>query len=400
MSENHPVSDWDPTDSAVVADYVGAFAELRSRCPVAWSDAWGGFWAVSSFDTVSQVCRDPKTFNNADQWSVPNLDLGVPWLPLQSDPPAHSRYRAVIAPYLVKSRVRTLEPALRSIAQKLIVPLASRGTFDGAADFTQPFAGQALCIALNLPVDFWSRLYDWNRNIIRAFRTADGELLGSVLADISTYVAQESEARRADPGDDLMSALLRTDFDGRPLSPQEMAGFYLLLMSAGHDTASNSLGHALVHLAEHPEHRARLRAEPELLPNAVEEIIRYYAPLLALGRRSTEDVEVGGRQVRKGDQVALLWGPASQDPERIADGSEFHLDRPLSKHLSFGLGTHYCVGAELGRLQLRIAIEEFLAAFDSFEVTGPTEKTSWPTNGYLKIPMTGRCVPSFSSASS
>lgn len=390
MHASCPHQDWDPTDPAVAADYVGAISALRERCPVAWSDAFGGFWSVATFEGIAQVCRDHATFGSAEQFVVPNLDLGIPWLPLQSDPPAHGSYRRALAPLLTKSRTTQLEPEIRKAAVDLLEPLVSKERFDASADFAQQFAGQALCIALGFPVSFRSRFIAWNADITRAFREVDIPLLQGVLADISGYVAEESERRRKEPGDDVMSRLVEVRVDGRELTQTEIVGYYLLLMSAGHDTSSNSLGHALVHLAENPEHRARLRAQPELLPNAVEEIIRYYAPLLALARRATTDVDFGGRHIKQGDAVALLWVAASHDRSQFPDADVFKLDRPISKHLSFGLGTHYCVGAELGRLQLRIAIEEFLRAFDDFEVAGETIRTSWPTNGYLSIPMTAK----------
>jgi len=387
MSENCPHEDWDPMDPAVGADYVAAFKDLQKRCPVPWSDQFGGFWSAMTYADIADVCMHPDRFQNAEQFTVPHLDLGIPWLPLQSDAPRHQQYRGVLQPKLAKRRMLTLESDMRELARTLLEPLAERGSFDGAADLAQPFAGQALCLALNFPRSFWNTFFGWNRGITKAMQTADLALLQSVLGDISGYVATEVRARRDEPGEDFLSTLLATRIDGRELTEQEIVGYYLLLMSAGHNTSADSLSHAIVHLARHPEDRARLRAEPEILPNAVEEIVRFYSPLLALGRRVGQDTELGGRELKAGDQVAVVWAAASHDTDHLADADEFRLDRPVAKHLSFGLGAHYCVGAELGRLQLRIAIEELLSHFDAFTITGELVKTTWPTNGYLSVPL-------------
>jgi cytochrome P450 len=374
-------------DPSVGADYVGSFNALRERCPVPWSDQFGGFWSAMSYDTVAEVCRNPERFRNAPQFTVPHLDLGIPWLPLQSDPPQHGQYRSVLAPALTKKRMLNMDAEVRVLVRTLLKPLVEKGTFDAAAELAQPFAGQALCLALNFPPSFWNRFFGWNAGITKAMQTADLPLLQSVLGDIAGYVAEEVEARTGDPGDDFLGTLLTTEIDGRAVTQQEIVGYYLLLMSAGHNTSSDSLSHAIVHLANHPEDRERLRAEPDILPNAVEEIVRYYSPLLALGRQVGEDTTLGGQPVKAGDQVAVVWAAASHDNAHLPDADTFRLDRPLTKHLSFGLGTHYCVGAELGRLQLRVAISELLAHFEDFEIVGEPVKTLWPTNGYTSIPL-------------
>jgi cytochrome P450 len=380
--------DWDPMDPAVVADYIGTFKGLQQQgCPVPWSDQFGGFWSAMSYDAVAEVCRNPERFRNAPQFTVPHLDLGIPWLPLQSDPPQHGQYRSVLAPKLAKKKVLELEDGVRELARTLLKPLVEKPNFDAAAEFAQPFAGQALCLALNFPPSFWNRFFGWNAGIAKAMQTADLPLLQSVLADITEYVSGEVEARKDDPGEDFLGTLLTTPIDGRAVTQPEIIGYYLLLMSAGHYTSSDSLSHAIVHLSQHPEDRARLRAEPGILPNAVEEIVRFYSPLLALGRQVGVDTTLAGQEVKAGDQVAVVWAAAGHDTTHLPDADQFKLDRPLTKHLSFGLGTHYCVGAELGRLQLRIAIEELLAHFEDFEIVGETVKTPWPTNGYLSIPL-------------
>jgi cytochrome P450 len=381
------VSDWSPLAPDDDKTYGGTFAELRKKCPVAWSDDFGGFWSLLRHDDITSACKKPGTFASAPQFSVPHLDLGFPWLPLQSDAPQHVNYRSPLLPFLTKSAVTDLVPRLRELALDLLEPLRGRRSFDASVEFAQPFAGEALCLALRLPEEMWAEFRRWTSDIARAFSEANLQLILDVSNAVAEYVKQEAELRALNPGDDLMSALLATRVEGRELTNAELHGYYMLLTSAGHDTSANSLGHALNHLGSHPEHRARLREDPSLTPGAVEEIIRFYGPLIGLGRKAVADIEVGGRRISAGEQVALVWASATRDEDQFDRANEFILDRPPTRNVSFGFGAHYCVGADLGRTQLRVAIDEFLKAFPEFHVHGTIERTIWPTQGIRSLPV-------------
>jgi cytochrome P450 len=367
--------------------YAQTFADLRKGCPVAWTEDFGGFWALLKHADIASACKKPGTFSSGPQFTVPHLDLGFPWIPLQSDPPEHTNYRSPLLPFLAKSRVAELVPELREIARNLLAPLRGRDRFDASTEFAQPFAGEALCLALRVPESMWAEFRSWTSNIVQAMSDGNLQLLLDVSNAISEYVTIEAEERTKNPGDDLMSALLKVRVDGRPLTQKELHGYYMLLTSAGHDTSANSLGHALNHLGAHPEHRARLIADPGLTAGAVDEIIRFYGPLIGLGRRAVQDVEVGGRTITAGEQVALVWASASRDEDQFERANEFILDRPPTRNVSFGFGTHYCVGADLGRTQLRIAIDAFLEAFPDFHVEGDVRRTIWPTQGIRSVPV-------------
>jgi len=381
------VSDWSPLAPDDDKTYARTFAELRNTCPVAWSEDFGGFWALLKHADITSACKRPGTFSSAPQFTVPHLDLGFPWLPLQSDPPNNVTYRSPLLPFLAKPKVAELVPQIRQIALNLIEPLRDRDSFDASIDFAQPFAGEALCQALHLPESMWAEFRRWTSSIAQAFSEGNLELILEISNAVADYVKHEAKARAEDPGDDLMSALLATRVDGRELTLTELHGYYMLLTSAGHDTSANSLGHALNHLGSHPEHRARLIEDPSLTPGAVDEIIRFYGPLIGLGRRAVEDVEVGGRTIRAGDQVALVWASAARDEDQFDQANEFILDRPATRNVSFGFGTHYCIGADLGRTQIRVAIDEFLKVFPDFHVEGDVERTVWPTQGIRSLPV-------------
>jgi cytochrome P450 len=381
-------SDWSPLQTDADGTYAETFDELRERCPVAWSEDFGGFWALLKHDDIAAACKDPGTFSSRPQFTVPHLDLGFPWLPLQSDPPEHSTYKAPLQPFLAKAKTSALEPQLRELARNLIEPLRGRESFDAYTEFAQMFAGEALCLALRIPEGNWAEFRRWTSSIVEAFSTGNLQIILEVSESVSAYVRSEAELRRREPGDDLMSSLLEARVDGRPLSHEELHGYYMLLTSAGHDTSANSLGHGLFHLATHPEHRARLLADPSLTPGAVEEIVRYYGPLIGLGRQAACDVEVCGRTIKAGEQVALVWASGARDEDQVANGTEFILDRSRTNNVSFGIGAHYCVGADLGRTQLRAAIDEFLLAFPDFYLSGDVLRTLWPTQGIRSLPVT------------
>jgi cytochrome P450 len=381
------VSDWSPLAPDEDKTYGETFAELRSKCPVAWSEDFGGFWSLLKHEDIATACKRPGTFSSAPQFSVPHLDLGFPWLPLQSDEPQHNTYKSPLLPFLAKPKVTDLIPQLRQLALNLLEPLRGRDRFDASVDFAQPFAGEALCLALRLPESMWAEFRRWTSDIARAFSEGNLQLILDVSAAVSAYVTQEAAARTKDPGEDLMSALLATRVEGRELTQAELHGYYMLLTSAGHDTSANSLGHALNHLGNNPKDRVRLIENPDLTPGAVDEIIRFYGPLIGLGRRVAEDVEVGGRKLRAGEQIALVWASATRDEDQFDRANEFILDRKPTRNVSFGLGAHYCIGAELGRTQLRVAIDEFLKAFPDFHVEGDIERTIWPTQGIRSLPI-------------
>lgn len=386
MSEQKE-SDWSPLVTDADGTYAETFTDMRGRCPVAWSEDFGGFWALTKHEDIVAACKNPGTFSSKPQFTVPHLDLGFPWLPLQSDPPDHRTYRAVLDPFLAKHTVVELEPRLRELARALIEPLQGRDTFDVSTEFAQPFAGEALCLALNVPEDMWSEFRRWTWSIVKAFAEFDLPLILEISQSVSDYVTSEMTSKSVTPGDDLMSAFLAVQINGEPLTQTQIHGYYMLLTSAGHDTSANSLGHALAHLAQHADDRKRLIAEPEIMPLAVEEVVRYYGPLIGLGRRAVEDVEVRGRQIKAGDQVALVWAAAARDEDQFPEANTFILDRPPTRNVSFGFGAHYCVGADLGRLQLRVAVEEFLTAFPDFHLNGEIVRTTWPTQGIRSIPL-------------
>jgi cytochrome P450 len=380
-------SDWEPigVDAAQVAKL---FARTRAEHRVPWSEQVGGFWSLMRHDDIREACMHPEIFSSAPQFSVPVLDIGVPWLPIQADPPSHGVYRGVLRPYLTRKRVLGLESEMRELARQVISAFDGQGEIDAVTDFADRFSALTLCRTLNMPSDHWELFRRWAYDINTASSENDMALFGQVVGEVFTYVDREVVLRTAEPGDDLMSALLRTEVEGRSLTVEELRGYYMLLISAGHDTVANTLAQVVFHLARHPEHRERLAADSSLIPAAVEEIIRFYPPLLALGRQVVQDTERFGCPMRAGDQMALVWGSATRDEQHFDRADEFVLDRQPNDHVAFGHGVHFCVGAELARVQLRVATEELLAAHPHFALSGELSQTTWPTNGHRTLTIT------------
>jgi cytochrome P450 len=380
-------SDWEPI-GVPADDVTELFASTRAKYRVPWSDQVGGFWSLIRHDDILTACMRPDVFSSVPQFSVPALDIGVPWLPIQADPPSHTVHRGVLRPYLTRKRVTGLEEEMRELARQVIGAFDGESTIDAVRDFADRFSALTLCRALNMPSDHWELFRRWAYGINTASSTNDMALFGSVVGEVFEYVDREVALRTNEPGDDLMSALLATEVDGRGLTVDELRGYYMLLISAGHDTTANTLAQLVLHLATHPEHRARLAADESLIPVAVEEVIRFYSPLLALGRQVVKDTEEFGCPMRRGDQVALVWGSGTRDEQHFDRADEFILDRHPNDHIAFGHGVHFCVGAELARIQLKVATEELLRARPDFRISGELDPTTWPTNGHRTLPIT------------
>ena len=212
------VSDWSPLAPDEDMSYAQTFTDLRQKCPVAWTEDFGGFWSLLKHDDITSACKRPGTFSSAPQFTVPHLDLGFPWLPLQSDPPDHQNYKAPLLPLLAKSKVTELVPRLREIAISLIEPLRDLESFDASRDFAQPFAGEALCLALRVPESMWAEFRSWTSSIVQAMTEGNLQLLLDVSNAVADYVTRESAARTENPGDDLMSALLQARVNGQSLT--------------------------------------------------------------------------------------------------------------------------------------------------------------------------------------
>jgi hypothetical protein len=376
-----PVTDWatdyDIFDPRYVAEPFPVWDELRSRCPVAHSDRWGGSWLPTTYADVTAIARDIQHFSSREVGVIETasdddvLPAGVP--PISADPPEHTWTRRLLLPWFSPARVAEYEVYTRALCRQLVDGFAPTGRVDAAAEYAQQIPVRVIGLVLGVPEEMSDTFTGWVRDVLefgydreRRERGRDG-LLGYFLAEI--------EARRGGPGDDLITTLLRTEVDGAPVPDAHVLGTVALTLIAGVDTTWSGIGSALWHLATHHDDRRRLVDEPELLPVAIEELLRAYSPV-TMARIVTEDVEFGGCPMREGDRVLLNFPAANRDPDAFPDADRVVIDRAHNRHVAFGAGIHRCAGSNLARMEMRVAIEEFLAQIPEFRVD-PDAEVTW-----------------------
>lgn len=365
---------------------------MREECPVAHSREHGGFWALTRYRDVYDAVHDVETFSSAlGAITIPapmtlDGDDGRRPVPISYDPPEHRRFRAFINPYFSPARVESMEPWFRRIARDLIDRFADRGTADFAREFAIPMPMIVICGLLGIPDERWEEFRDQIEDII-AFTDKDRTM--NAILEVGSYLARMLAQRREVPTDDLLSFVANGVIDGEPMSEREILGFAILLFGAGAETTTNAVGNTLAYLAEHAELRRELAAHPDLLPNAIEEFLRFDTPVFGLARTLTKDTTFGGQDMSADDRVLLLWGAANHDPEEFHDPDRVDIHRLPNRHLAFGAGIHRCLGSHLARLELRVALEELLARIPEFALAPDArpERCVGITRGTRSLPV-------------
>ncbi len=387
MSRQHPpVTDWatdfDHTDPQWVENPFPIWDELRDRCPVAHSDRFGGTWLPVRHEHVSAVAYDTEHFTSrsvvvSEVRPGPD-DLPAPIglaPPITSDPPFHALARRLLLPAFSPKRIREFEPFTRELCQELLEAVAGKEEVDAATEYAQDIPLRVIVKMLGFPqedADIFRRFIRMVLEDVDASaeeRRAQAET-GEIDADSNDRIAEHV----AEPRDDLTSFLLDAELDGQKLDPAHVRGTMILLMIAGIDTTWSAIGASLWHLARHAEDRTRLAAEPERTPTAVEEFLRAYAPV-TMARLVADDFEFRGCPMKEGDWVLLPFPAANRDPAVFSDADKVVLDRAENRHAAFGLGIHRCIGSNLARMELRIALEEWMQRHPNFELADPAQVT-------------------------
>ncbi|MDR5798170.1 cytochrome P450 [Caballeronia sp. LZ008] len=386
-----PSPDWDPLDPAHHGDPTEIHAQLREKCPVAWSDRFGGFYALTRYEDVTKAALDFQTFTSAQKTPIPEATGPdrPPRAPAEVDPPLHGDFRDILNRFFTPDRIRHLEPVIRRAARDLIGRCISLGETDAVETFTFFMPIQVQCIFLGISVEDAHTIKTIVNRIIDAGAAGDTVVHKESNDQIYAYIDGVVNARRKAPYDpnDVISALLNETVGGRRLSHEDVAGTIRLFLQAGHGTTTNALGSIIRYLASTPNDQKRLRDEPKLIPQAIEEILRAWTPVRLVGRRTTCDVDVEGVHIPKGSKVALMVAAANRDAAKFENADTVDIDRRPNKHIAFGYGVHRCVGASLARAQLRIAVEELLSMTDDFVLTGEPEFSTWSHLGPSKLPV-------------
>jgi len=372
--------DWDPRSTEVLADQIASYDAMRARCPVAHGAQ--GNWTVFGHADTLRVLDDPETFSNVVSAHVA--------IPNGMDPPEHTAFRAVVDRYFTPERVAAFEPACRTIARTVIGNLGMPLETEVMANLAEPFANAVACAFMGWPESLHGPLREWTRNNHRATLALDREAMSRVATEFDGYIREQLDERRAaGPAapDDATTQLLHDTVDGRPLSDEEIVSIVRNWTVGELGTIAASVGIIVEFLATHPDVLSLLQADTSLIERATDEILRMHAPLISNRRRTTREVSIGGRTIPAGERVIVLWASANRDERVFGDPDEFRLDRDPADNLLYGRGIHDCPGAPLARLELRVLVEEFVAAVSSSELppSGRRELAHYPASGYSAL---------------
>jgi len=333
-------------------------ARARSLCPVAHSDQHGGFWVLTKYEDVLRVAQDWETFSS-------ELGITVPYpppassmksLPVAVDPPLQRTFKRLVNAHFTPAKVGPWEEPTRVLVNQLIDAFIERGECDFMTEFARPLPGLAFFnFALHAPTDELEQVNHWATlaSLTHLEESRDG------LMKLAGWIAKFIERRRADgPRGDVVDAVLDAEIDGRAITLQEAIGTIHLLILGGLETTAGVLGATMMRFCEHPEIPALLRARPDLIPQAVEELLRLDGSFICIGRTARHDTEINGHPVQAGERVLMYWASANRDEAEFAAPDAFDLDRERNRHIAFGAGPHRCVGSNLARMNLRVAIGE------------------------------------------
>lgn len=385
--------EFDPFDPANFADPYSSYETLRTEYPVykrAIEDhrVWPHYWMLSRADDVDAALRDWGTFSSATGTLI---DTDVTLLPpnmFNMDPPRHDELRGILARVLTPSRIAGLEPHVRRYAESLVDAFRDSGTFDAAGDYAHKIPTVTMCTLMGLPMSEREKFLKWNLDTLGGADFTSPEAL-IAYGEMAEYWEDIVADRRSRPGDDLISQILHTEVKGAELSDAEVAGFCSLLHDAAQNTTMNMIAHGIMTLARHPDHRRRLRDEPEIWDDALEEILRYVSPVQGLARCTTRDVELHGVTIPAGDQVLVLYGSANHDPQAYPEPETLDLDRKPGVHWTFGTGIHYCLGNAVARLEVKVALQVLVELVGEWDVDESLVEHNQlvPTRGVATAPV-------------
>ena len=379
------LTDWDWLDDQWGENAIDIWNSVREQCPVATTERYGRAFMPVTMDTVAAVANDTENFSsiwvNVGRPDAPRS----PAPPITSDPPAHHGHRRLLLPAFSPKNVAPLEEKLRTFCRTLIADLDGSDTADAAEQYSQHIPVHGICILTGIPEQDAELFRDW---IYRNFQLGprDNAVRAAVATEMGDYIDALLHERLENPQDDMLTLVANAEIDGQPVDWDLKLGYIRLLIIAGIDTTWSAIGSGLWHFGQHPDEVARLVAadNDDLLWNtASEEVLRYYAPV-TMARKVVGETEVGGCPVHPGDQMLLTFPAANHDPAAFENPEVFDIDRAQNRHVAFGLGIHRCVGSNLARLELVVALQEWMRAFPDYSLDTSTP-TTW-ANGQIRGP--------------
>jgi cytochrome P450 len=393
MSKRREVADWatdfDHTDQQWVDNPFPIWDELRQRCPIAHTDRFGGVYLPTRYADIRAIAYDTDNFSNRRiivRENPPNVALPSP--PITSDPPHHRPSRMLLLPAFTPQRVDKLIPDTRRICNELLDAVVGRSECDAAVDYAQHIPVKVIARMLGVPESEGDRFREWIHVFVEdsvVDPDESGARLVATAKEMDDYFRHYADVRRQTPGDDLISFLLAARHNDAPLTERHFFGALRLILVAGIDTTWSAIGASLYHLASTPSDRERLLADPSLIPTAVEELLRAYAPV-TMARQIRNDTEINGCPMKAGQMLLLPFPAANRDPGVFPDADKVVIDRQENRHAAFGLGIHRCIGSNLARMELTVAIEEWLKRVPVFNLV-PGARVTW-SSGSVRGPRT------------
>jgi len=375
-------TDFDHLDPQWVNDPYPIWEDLRGRCPVAHTQRFGGAWFPATHEGVSAVAKDTEHFTSRQviiSYTRPTEeDLPAPIglaPPITSDPPFHVDARRLILPAFAPGPINALEPAIRELCNRLLDNLGDHEIVNAGEEYAQFIPPAVIAKMLGFPPEDEDFFREIIHIIIGSADNQDDAERERLQAQTEAYFDKQIQDHIDNPRDDLTTYLLNVELGGQKLQRDHVRGTMILILVAGIDTTWSAIGASIWHLAQNPDDLARLVNEPDLMSVAIEEFLRYYAPV-TMGRMVKEDFDFNGCPMKKDDWVLLGFPAANRDPAAFKDADKFIIDREENRHVAFGLGIHRCAGSNLARLELRIAIEEFIKRYPKFELANP-EGVTW-----------------------
>jgi cytochrome P450 len=388
-----PVSDWATDFSHLepewAADPYPIQDDLRERCPVAHTDRFGGGWLPTRYADVAAIAYDTERFSSRSiimsNFRPPREVApigGSP--PISSDPPFHHDARKLLLPAFTKTAVERQEPATRALCHSLIDAFSGQDIVDAARDYAQHIPMRVIADMLGFPPEDGPQFRQFVENTLEGVNLPPEERIARMSA-LFDYLLEQIHDHIDNPRDDLTTFLVNAELYGSKLEPSHVAGTMALLLIAGIDTTWSAIGASLWHLAKEPADRERILADPALLPTAMEEFLRAYAPV-TMARLVKNDMQWNGVEMKADDWILLSFPSANRDPAQFDRAADVVIDRQVNRHAAFGLGIHRCVGSHLARMELRVALEVWLARIGVFTLADPSAVT-WST-GQIRGPRT------------
>ena len=382
MTTLDPHTDFDIFDPDFVLDPFPVMDEIReSECPIARTERWGGSWLPTRYDDIVAMAQEHDLFTSRSiivtppppvQFEGPYAGVAAP--PITSDPPEHHWHRRLILPFFAPQAVAKYEEGTRELCNQLIDGFIADGNADAAADYAQQIPVRVIATMLGVPTEMSDEFTSWVRGVLEVGLTDPKVRLASRMKILDYFRAQIDD-RKANPReDDLITTLLNSEVDGQKVPENYVHGVCNLMLVAGVDTTWSSIGASLWHLAQHAEHRAQLRDNPDVWPMAIEELLRAYAPV-TMARQVDRDTEFQGCPMNAGDRILMAFPAANRDPRQFENPDEVILDREHNRHVAFGAGIHRCAGSNLARLELRVALQTWLARIPEFRLADASAVT-------------------------